>query len=296
MLPALPSGTLSPACGETHIWLHLPVDFAGEGAPGGALRQYGVVTARYDRIGVGYATRRRPDPRIAARIRVALGDARTVVNVGAGAGNYEPTDRRVVSVEPSTVMAAQRPPDLPPALLGVAEDLPFVDKSVDAVLGILTLHHWNDIEAGVSEAIRVARRRVVFVTIDPEVEANMWLFREYIPDVAARDAVEFPSIQTLFGRFGSQAGIQVVPVPRDCTDGFLLSFWGNPEGLLDADARKATSGFARLNPDTEAEAVARLARDLDTGAWDESHGELRRLSEYDAGLRLFVAELQPTAV
>jgi SAM-dependent methyltransferase len=249
------------------------------------------MTARYDAIGTGYSMRRRPDPRIAARIREALGDAATVVNVGAGTGNYEPADRPVIAVEPSPVMVAQRAPDLLPAVLGVAERLPFTDKAADAVMAILTMHHWSDVEAGVREAVRVARRRVVFLTVDPVVEARMWLFAEYLPEVAARDAVEFPSIGALLGWLGPHAQSHVMPVPRDCTDGFLVSFWGNPEALLDADARRATSGFARLDPDSEAEAVARLSHDLSSGNWDASHGELRRLDEYDAGLRLVVAEL-----
>lgn len=249
------------------------------------------MTARYDTIGIGYATRRRADPRIADRVRQALGDARTVVNVGAGAGSYEPTDRPVLAVEPSPIMATQRPADLLPAVLGVAERLPFADKSADAIMAVLTVHHWSDVEAGVREAVRVARRRVVFVTIDPVVEARMWLFAEYLPEVARRDSDKFPLIPTLLGWLGRRAASHVLPVPRDCTDGFLLSFWGNPEGLLDAEARRATSGFARLDPGREAHAVTRLSHDLDSGAWDQRHGHLRRLGEYDAGLRLIVADL-----
>ena len=146
-------------------------------------------------------------------------------------------------------------------------------------------------EAGVREALRVARRRVVFVTVDPIVEAPKWLFAEYLPDVAARDAAEFPSLPTLLGWLRPQTESRVLPVPRDCSDGFLLSFWGNPEGLLDAQARGATSGFARLDPDREASAVTRLSYDLASGSWDARHAKLRRLDEYDAGLRLVVAEL-----
>jgi SAM-dependent methyltransferase len=250
-----------------------------------------MMAARYDTLGVGYARRRRPDPRIAARIEAALRDARNVINVGAGAGSYEPTDRPVVAFEPSAVMAAQRPPELSPAVLARAERLPCADESADAVMAVLTLHHWDDVEAGIREATRVAQRRVVLVTVDPAVAARMWLFAEYIPEVAARDALEFPAIATLLDWLGPRAASHVVPVPRDCTDGFLLSFWGRPEAVLDAEARRATSGFARLDPATEADAVARLARDLRSGAWDEKHGELRRLDEYDAGLRLVVAEL-----
>jgi SAM-dependent methyltransferase len=244
------------------------------------------LSRRYDEIGVGYATRRRADPRIAARIHEALGDARTVVNVGAGAGSYEPTDRAVVAVEPSPVMAPQRPPELPPAVIGVAEALPLADKSADAAMAVLTIHHWSDVDAGIREMHRVARERVVIVTIDPEVQARMWLFADYIPEVAERDLEEFPAIGTLPGRS------EVTPVPAECSDGFLLSFWSRPEQLLDPDARAATSGFARLDAEVEAKAIARLSADLDSGAWDAKHAELRQLSEYDAGLRLIVAQAQ----
>jgi SAM-dependent methyltransferase len=244
------------------------------------------LSRRYDEIGAGYAQRRRTDPRIAARIDAALGDARSVVNVGAGAGSYEPADRAVVAIEPSTVMAAQRPPELPRAIIGVAEELPLADDSADAAMAVLTIHHWTDAEAGVREMQRVARERIVIVTIDPEVQARMWLFADYIPAVAQRDAQEFPAIDTLLDWLGSGARSEVIRIPRDCHDGFLLSFWSEPERALDPEARAATSGFARLDPAVEAETVARLAADLESGAWDERHGELRRLPEFDAGLRL----------
>jgi SAM-dependent methyltransferase len=247
--------------------------------------------ARYDAIGVGYAAQRRADPRIGARIDAALGDAVSVVNVGAGAGSYEPADRAVVAVEPSPVMAAQRSRHLPPAVLAVAERLPFADKSADAVMAVLTMHHWSDKQAGIREAIRVARRRVVLVTVDPEVEARMWLFQDYVPEVAAADATEFPAIRTLVRWLAPNVLCHAIPVPADCTDGFLLSFWSTPERVLDADARRATSGFARLAPDVEERAVTALAQDLASGAWDEKYGDLRGLTEYDAGLRLVVAEL-----
>jgi SAM-dependent methyltransferase len=244
------------------------------------------LSRRYDEIGAGYAQRRQTDPRIAARIDAALGDARSVVNVGAGAGSYEPADRAVVAIEPSTVMAAQRPPELPRAIIGVAEELPLADDSADAAMAVLTIHHWTDAEAGVREMQRVARDRIVIVTIDPEVQARMWLFADYIPAVAQRDAQEFPAIDTLLDWLGSGARSEVIHIPRDCHDGFLLSFWSEPERALDPEARAATSGFARLDPAVEAETVARLAADLESGAWDERHGELRRLPEFDAGLRL----------
>lgn len=158
-----------------------------------------------DQSGHGYSAGRQPDPRITARICQAIGDARTVLNVGAGTGNYEPADRPVIAVEPSVVMAAQRPLNRPPAVLASAEALPFAVSSVDAVMAVLTIHHWDDVRAGLREAVRVARRRIVLLTVDPLVEAQMWLLRDYIPEVAARDAQEFPSIRQLM-----DAGLRLV--------------------------------------------------------------------------------------
>jgi SAM-dependent methyltransferase len=247
--------------------------------------------ARYDTIGVGYAAHRRADPRIAAEIMAALGDARTVVNVGAGTGNYEPADRPVVAIEPSAVMAAQRPSSLTPAILASAERLPLVDDAADAVMAVLTIHHWSDARRGIAEALRVARRRVVLLTIDPLVQARMWLFADYLPDVAARDAVEFPAIDDLLDWLGPNASSRVVPIPRDCSDRFMLTFWGTPESLLDAGTREASSGFARMDDEAKATVVARLRDDLSSGAWDAKHGALRALDAYDAGLRLVVADL-----
>ena len=252
------------------------------------MRDDGAV-ARYDAIGEGYARMRRPDPRIAARIHVALGDARTVVNVGAGTGSYEPFDRLVVAVEPSVVMAAQRPPDRPPAVIASAEALPLADDSADAVMAVLTMHHWSDRAAGVREMLRVARRRVVVVTIDMDVAGRLWLFDEYAPEIAERDRAEFPDVEALAAELGAQ--VEVLAVPRDCADRFLLAYWNDPEGLLEPGARAATSGFARLGPDREGEVVERLRRDLASGAWDARHGHLRALEAHDAGLRLLVAAL-----
>lgn len=245
---------------------------------------------RYDSIGHGYARHRRADTRIAAVLHHALGDARTIVNVGAGSGSYEPTDRPVVAVEPSTAMAAQRPGHLPPAVLGVAESLPFADGSADAAMAVLTVHHWADVARGLAEMVRVARRRIVLLTIDPDVEAGMWLFRDYLPEVLAQDRQDFPSLQQLTDALGPTRVVEV-PVPRDCTDGFILAYWGRPEALLDPAARSATSGFARLDDAREAAAVARLERDLASGAWDRANGHLRTLPAWDVGLRLTVTEL-----
>lgn len=236
--------------------------------------------ARYDAIGTGYARTRRPDPRIAARITAALGDARSVVNVGAGTGSYEPADRAVIAVEPSAVMIAQR---TTPAIQAGCAALPLDDDSVDAAMAIVTVHHWeDDLEAGLRELRRVARDRVVILTYDPDVSARMWLMADYLPEVAELDRRIFPPPASLGG------DVEVVPIHRNSPDWMLGSFWAHPERVLDAEARAATSGFARMDPAVVDRVVAAVRRDLDDGTWDARHGHLRELEEYDAGLRLCV--------
>jgi SAM-dependent methyltransferase len=249
------------------------------------------VTPRYDDIGDGYARTRREDPRFAARIEAALGDAWTVVNVGAGTGSYEPTDRHVIAVEPSDVMAAQRPRGRVPAIQGGAGALPLRDGSVDAAMAILTLHHWDaDQERGVRELRRVARGPVVILTFDPRVSGATWLLAEYLPEVAALDHAIFPHPERLAGWLGGDVDVQALPIPRDTPDWMLGSFWAHPERVLDPDARAATSGFARMAPAIVDRCVAAVERDLASGAWDARHGHLRALDAFDAGLRLVIAE------
>jgi len=246
----------------------------------------------YDTIGRGYATRRRPDPRIAAAIRQALGDARSVVNVGAGAGSYEPADRSVIAVEPSREMIGQRPPGAAPALQATAEALPFRDGAFDAALAVLTLHHWHDRGAGLAELLRVARRRVVIVNWDPVGRDEFWLTREYIPALVELDAVLFPTAAELAAALGPLR-VMPVPVPHDCIDGFLGAYWRRPEAYLDAGVRGAMSTFGRLGPDAAhsvAQGLARLAEDLASGRWEARFGHLRALRELDLGYRLLVAE------
>ncbi len=243
--------------------------------------------ARYDAIGAQYTVTRREDPRLAALIHAALGDARTVVNVGAGAGSYEPRDRRVVAVEPSEVMIAQRDPSLPPAIRSGAYPLPFDDRSMDAALAILTVHHWDeDQERGVSELRRVAQGPVVILTIDAEVSGRMWLMADYLPEVAELDRRVFPTTETLARWLDGEVVVREVPIPRDTPDWALGSFWAHPERVLDAQARNSTSGFARMPPEVVERVVRAVERDLRHGTWDARHGHLRELDEYDAGLRL----------
>ena len=244
---------------------------------------------RYDRIGHGYSELRREDPRIAARIRLALGGAKSVVNVGAGAGSYEPTAPLVVAVEPSQVMVSQRAASRTVVIRALAQALPLRDGSVDAAMSVLSMHHWAPhAEAGVREMRRVARRRVVILTIDAEVSGEMWLMAEYLPEVAELDRRIFPPIDVILSWLGSHAEAVVVPVPADTCDWTLMSFWAHPERVLDAGARGATSGFARMTPQVVQRVVQAVTDDLRSGTWDGRHGELRRTEELDVGLRLLV--------
>ena len=248
------------------------------------------VGPRYDTIGHGYTRTRREDPRLRERIHAALGDARIVVNVGAGAGSYEPLDRHVIAIEPSDVMAAQRSPGLVPALRGTAAALPLRDAVADAAMAILTVHHWDaEREVGVREMRRVSRGPVVIVTYDPEISGAMWLMAEYLPEIAALDRATFPAPAAIASWLGGDVAIEPVPIPRDCQDWMLGSFWAHPERVLDADARNATSGFARMAPEIVDRAVTAVERDLASGAWHARHGALLDLDEYDVGLRLVVA-------
>lgn len=214
-----------------------------------------------------------------------------MVNVGAGAGSYEPSDRRVVAIERSRVMARQRPAQVVPAVLGSAGRLPLRDGSVDAAMAILSVHHWDEEqEAGVREMRRVARGRVVILTYDARVSAAMWLVRDYLPELAALDGRIFPAPERLAVWLGGRVRVEVVPIPRDTSDWMLGSLWAHPERVLDADARAVTSGFARMPADVVARVVSDLGRDLASGAWDARHGRLRALDAHDVGLRLVVAE------
>ncbi len=249
---------------------------------------------RYDSIGSGYGGFRREDPTFASRVLEALGPAKSVVNVGAGTGCYEPVDRHVIAIEPSDVMAAQRPPDRPPAIRAFADSLPLRDDSVDAAMAFLTLHHWDGAQrAGVQEMSRVARGNVVIVTYEPEVSARMWLMADYLTEVAELDRAIFPPPEEI-ARWLGGARIELLPIPADSPDWMLGSFWAHPERVLDEGARNATSGFARQPDEVVQRVVNDVTRDLANGTWDARHGHLRSLREFDAGLRLIVRD--PTAV
>lgn len=242
---------------------------------------------RYDLIGAGYAHTRREDPDLLRLIHDALGDARTVVNVGAGAGAYEPRDRHVTAIEPSDVMAAQRPPESAPAIRATAGRLPLRDDAVDAAMAMLTVHHWDHEQRdGICELRRVARDQVVILTFDPKISSQMWLLADYLPEIAALDRKIFPRIDQITDWLGGQATVQTVPITRNTPDWTLGSFWAHPDRVLDPKARNATSGFARMSAEVVQRAVREVDRDLRNGAWDRRYGHLRQLDTYDAGLRL----------
>lgn len=246
----------------------------------------------YDAIGCGYSAIRRPDPRIAAAIWAALGNAATVVNVGAGAGSYEPSDRKLIAVEPSRVMIAQRPLGAAPAIQAVAEALPLKDQAADAAMAVLSLQHWDNVNQGLGELLRVARRRVLLATMDVGTLGQLWLIRDYLPEVLTAHGGGFPSITRLLELL-PRATVAVIPVPRHCTDGFMAAFWGRPEAYLDPGIRAATSVWHQLDPETATRALGQLRSDLASGTWDCRYGHLRRFPELDVGLRLVCADLGP---
>ncbi|MET7287001.1 MerR family transcriptional regulator [Streptomyces sp. NPDC005573] len=242
----------------------------------------------YDVIGGAYPATRRTEPRIAARIRDALGDARTVLNVGAGTGSYEPADRDVTAVEPSAVMRGQRPAGSAPCVAAAAENLPFADGSFDAAMAVSTVHHWSDPAAGLREMRRVARRVVVltFDTDEPGWQDRFWLTRDYLPEFAAVLA-DFPSLAGMADAIGART--EPVPVPWDCADGLFEAYWRRPEAYLEDRVRRAMSVWTRVGPEAERRAVRSLGDDLVSGRWTERNGGLADLDTADLGLRLLIA-------
>jgi SAM-dependent methyltransferase len=243
----------------------------------------------YDQIGQGYTVTRRPDPRIASQIVAALGDARSVVNVGAGSGSYEPDQIAVVAVEPSIEMIRQRPSGAAPVAQARAEALPFPDCSFDAALAILTIHHWSDLPRGLAELRRVARRRVVILTCDPDRHEKFWLVTDYLPEIAELDRARLQTMRELARLLGKMQTIPVM-IPADCHDGFQGAFWARPEAYLDPNVRRGISTFALLPDEKVRRGLDRLAGDLRSGHWDERFGHLRRAESIDLGYRLIVLE------
>lgn len=246
--------------------------------------------ALYDQIGRGYAATRQPDARIASRIVAALGDAKSVVNVGAGAGSYEPSDRVVVAVEPSLAMIRQRAAGGAQAICGSAELLPLRDHSVDAALAVLTLHHWSDQAAGLAQLRRIARQRVVILTWDQPVCESFWLVREYFPCFIEMDRARAIPIDTLVATLG-RGRVEPLLIPHDCVDGFLGAFWRRPDAYLDPAVQAGISTFALAPRGQCDDGLRRLAADLASGAWERRHANLLERTELDIGYRLVIADI-----
>ena len=242
----------------------------------------------YEQHGRTYARHRQADPRIAARIHAALGDARTVVNVGAGGGSYEPDDRWVLAVEPSATMRGQRPPGAAPVIDARAESLPLDDDSVDAAMACVTIHHWESPADGLAELRRVARGPVVVFTF--ELGSLPAWQRDYLRAAVEIELPRFGAIADVAAALGGHTRVETIPTPADCTDGFFEAFWNRPEALLDASVRASQSVWPLVGPAAEQSIVERLAADLQSGRWDEQHGALRDQTELDGALRLVISE------
>lgn len=243
--------------------------------------------ANYGAIGRRYADFRKPDPHIAALIETALGDARTVLNVGAGAGSYEPRGRLVTAVEPSQSMRDQRPAHLPAAIDATAEHLPFGDGSFDAVMSTFSVHQWNDLAAGLSELRRVTSGPVVIMTCEPSELERFWL-HAYCPEVIAVEAGRYPAVRGIAQALGSRSEVLPVPIPLNCTDGFNEAYYGRPHMLLEPAARVACSAWSFVSDEIVLQFENQLASDIQSGRWEQLYGHLRRQPFFDGSLKLII--------
>ena len=244
--------------------------------------------ADYGTIGRDYSVYRQPEPLIASLIHAALGRARTVLNLGAGAGSYEPIDRDVTAVEPSASMRAQRPRHLAAALDAVAEKLPFPDRHFDASMATFSVHQWTDLNAGLAEMRRVTRGPVIILSCDPDLVRRFWL-NAYAPEVLAAEAVRYPALDRLGRGLGGHSDTHPVPIPLHCRDGFNEAYYGRPERLLEDGARLACSAWSFVSPETATRSVDYLRRDIESGIWDRHYGYLRAMPTFDGSLRLIVS-------
>ncbi|MGV8997816.1 MAG: class I SAM-dependent methyltransferase [Parvibaculaceae bacterium] len=242
----------------------------------------------YEAGGTGYAMVRQTDPRVAAQVHAALGDARSVLNVGAGAGSYEPLDRHVVALEPAAAMRAQRPRHLAPAVRGVAGALPFDDGAFDAAMAMMTVHQWPELQQGLAEMRRVTRGPVVVMSADGATLGDFWL-GDYVPELFVAEAKRMPPLEAICEGLGGRTRIEIVPVPVDCVDGFCQAFYARPERMLDPQVRAAQSSWGFIDKALETRFVERLTDDLASGAWDERYGTMRTMPSFDGSLRMVVS-------
>jgi len=242
----------------------------------------------YDKFGKGYASKRQSDPRIERFVHQALGNAKVVLNVGAGAGSYEPSDRHVIAIEPSVTMRAQRPANRVPAIHGMAENLPLEDQSVDAAMAIVTVHQWRDLEKGLQELCRVTRGPILIMTFDGAAMNRYWL-SHYAPDLFEHECRRMPRIETLSAGLGDSVEVHSMPIPSNCVDGFNEAYYARPEAFLDAAVRRSQSAWSFVSEEDEAQIVKHLGDDLKSGRWDKRFGEWRSKPSYDGSLRLIVS-------
>ncbi|MBW8759643.1 MAG: class I SAM-dependent methyltransferase [Burkholderiales bacterium] len=242
----------------------------------------------YASHGLGYGRQRRTDPRIEAWVHAALGDARTVLNVGAGAGSYEPLDRHVLAIEPAAAMRAQRPAHLTPAVDGVAERLPLDDQSFDAAMALVTVHQWPDVARGLAELRRVTRGPIVLLTFDGDA-LDRWWMADYAPEMLAVERRRFPRIASLVDGLGGACEVHAIPIPNDCVDGFSEAFYARPEAFLDPAVRRSQSAWSFVPDDAKARFVHRLGADLASGVWERRHGAWRAKPTFEGSLRGIVS-------
>lgn len=244
--------------------------------------------ADYDRQAQSYSLIRQPDRRIEAVVHQALGQARNVLNLGAGTGSYEPLDRHVVAIEPSATMRSQRPKDLAPALITTAENIPFDDASFDASMAMLTVHHWPDLERGLGEMRRVTRGPCLVMSFDPDAPTDFWMF-DYVPEMRIVEQKRYPKLNRIEAGLGGRCEVMALPVALDCTDRFQVALYGRPEAFLDEAVRRSQSAWNFLGEGVEHRFVAELAADLKAGTWDARYGHFRRQAFITCQLRLVVS-------
>ncbi|MBK6399883.1 MAG: class I SAM-dependent methyltransferase [Bacteroidetes bacterium] len=245
----------------------------------------------YDTHGQKYSGQRKTDPRIAAYVHNALADSETVINIGAGSGSYEPEDKYVIAVEPSITMRTQRIANGKiPAINAKADSLPFDDRSFDAAMAMVTVHHWPDIEKGISEIRRVTKKRIVIMTFDPDALDDFWNVN-YFPQLIEIERARYPSITRLQKALSAKTEVIKIPIPLDCVDGFQETYYGRPEAFLEKEVRMAQSAWGFLPADLEEKYIQNLSNDLQSGAWDKKFGHFRTQPNFTGALRLIVANL-----